>query len=454
MKRTTENFFTSQMSAATTLHDGDTAWVCASTVLTLLMTPALAFFYGGLVDQKNILNTLTLSFICIGIITIQWYLVGYSFAFEHGTRGFGNFASAALYNWNPMDPSPYSQYIPNFAFASFQCAFAIVTPALMSGSVVGRIKFKTYVLFILLWSTFVYDVIAHWVWSSNGWLRELGVIDFAGGMVVHASSGMSALIASLFVGKRAAVHKKHEKHLSFTLLGAGLLWVGWHGFNGGSALQASGFASLALFNTNLAAAGGMVTWLALDAIFLSVNAPRIASAAFGAIVGLVGVTPVCGYVHPGWALVTGIVTCSCCWAVTETTRKWQWLDDTLDVFACHGVGGGVGSILVGLFAEAQYGGVNGSFYGNAPLFGWQVLAVVVVFAYSAAATSLILLVLRATVGLRVTEAQEKRGLDCALHMEMDKGQVESAAARATAFASALPQVINRAQAPETQGVVA
>ena len=317
------------------------------------MTPALAFFYGGMVDKKNILNTLTLSFICIGLITIQWFLIGYSFVFEPGSRGLGDVSSAALYDWSPDQPSIYSSTIPKFAHAAFECAFAIVTPAIMSGAVVGRIKFKVYVVFILLWSTFVYDVLAHWIWSSNGWLKYLGLIDFAGGMVVHMSSGVSALVASLLVGKRVAASRGQEKHLSFTLLGVGLLWVGWHGFNGGSALAASGTAAVALFNTNLAAAGGMITWLAMDAALLAGHAPRIASAAFGFVVGLVGVTPAAGLVHPGWALVIGIVTCMFSWAVTEVLRKVQWLDDTLDVFACHGVGGAVGSLMVGLFADVR-----------------------------------------------------------------------------------------------------
>jgi ammonium transporter, Amt family len=339
-------------ATGTRYNDGDSSWVFTSTVLTLLMTPALAFFYGGLVDKKNVLNTLTLSFICIGVITIQWFLVGYSFVFQKGTRGFGSFSDAALHDWL-FEPSVYAPTIPNFAHMAFQCAFAIIAPALMSGSVVGRIKFKTYVCFILLWSTFVYDVIAHWIWSENGWLKELNLVDYAGGLVVHLSSGVSALVATLFVGPRAEVGRKHEKHVALTVLGAGLLWVGWHGFNGGSAFAASARAALALFNTNLAAAGGMLTWLALDSVVLSLPAPRISSAALGFVVGLVGITAAAGNVHPGWALVMGVLTCACCWTVTELSRRWQWLDDTLDVFACHGVGGAIGSLLAGLFPQVS-----------------------------------------------------------------------------------------------------
>lgn len=337
-------------SSPSTIDSGDTAFVLMSAAFIFLMTPAFAFFYGGMVDKKNILNTLTLSFICIGVISIQFFLVGYSFAFATGSRVFGDFSSAALYNWS-NEASPYSPTIPSFAFFALQCAFAVVTPAIMSGSIVGRMKFKAYVIFIVLWSTLVYDPIAHCIWSSNGWLKALGVIDFSGGVVVHLSSGFSALVASVFVGKRENQVRTQDKHVAFTVLGAGLLWVGWFGFGSGSALQAGARASLAMLNINLAAAGGMLMWLFLDAMQRSAETPLVSSAAYGFTVGMVGITPGSGLVHPGWALVIGIVTCACSWAATELSRNWAWLDDTLDVFACHGIGGAIGSILVSLFAQ-------------------------------------------------------------------------------------------------------
>lgn len=409
---------------------GDTAFVLLSAALVMLMTPALSLFYGGLVRSRNVLSVIMQSFTALGLVTLQWMLVGYSLSFapslvsvhlggqEYGLLGALNYAGMRAVG---MEPCPvYSATIPHRLFMTYQCMFAIITPALISGAFAERMKFKSYVLFVLLWTTLVYDPVAHWVWSENGWLRKMGALDFAGGTVVHISSGVTALLAAVMIRPRRGFPREAfvPHNLVFTLLGAGLLWFGWFGFNAGSALSAGQVATVAFLATHCAAAGGALAWIAIDS--WEKRKPTLLGAASGAVAGLVAVTPASGYVGPLSALVIGMAAGAVCsWAVTWRARKG--IDDALDAFGVHGVGGTIGAILTGVFASAY---LNSAIRGNEGLIhgGWklifsQLIAVAVTIVYTAAVSYVILKVLDLTVGLRVCTDDELQGLDLTQHGE-------------------------------------
>ncbi|CAF2505151.1 unnamed protein product [Rotaria sp. Silwood2] len=407
-----------------------------STGLVYMMTPALACFYGGLVESKNFLNQLFLSIVCMAIIPVQWCLFGYSFAFGPGNSVFGSFDYAVdrkiglvnLYGENVDENNPLA--VPSLTFSAFQCAFAIITPALISGAVVGRMKLIPYMIFVFLWTTFCYDPLARWLFFSQGWLRQMGVIDFAGGLVVHMSSGISGLVAAFILGSRAHfdpdVVNTGQTNLPFTIVGTGLLWVGWMGFNGGSALSATGNAALAIVNSNIAAASSMTIWIILDIIHgklrgqnnVFVSIPGICSAT---VVGLVVITPDAAYIQPGYAMLVGAIG-GCVINLFLTGKKHFFhVDDTLDVFSCHGLGGFIGTMMTGLFTQTDVSSdvQNGAFYGNPVQLAYQLFGIVIVAAYSVVCTAAILLPMHFTIGIRINRLDQVRGLDNVAHGVID-----------------------------------
>ncbi len=398
-------------------NTGDTAWMLVSTALVLFMLPGLALFYGGLVRTKNVLSTFMHSFVVLGLITLQWVLFGYSLAYGPDHGGIIGGLSYAFMHGITLAPRP-GDSIPHLLFFAYQMMFAIITPALISGAYAERFKFSAYVLFTLLWATLVYDPLAHWVWGSGGWMAKMGVLDFAGGIVVHVSSGVSALVVALVVGKRLGYPRERTlpHNLTLVLLGAGILWFGWFGFNGGSALGASGIAVLALVNSQLAAAAGGTMWMIIDvARYGKASALGFAS---GLVAGLATVTPASGFVGPMGALAIGAAAGLACYGAVMLKGKLNY-DDTLDAFGVHGVGGAVGTILLGVFASKAWNanGADGLLAGNAGFLGRQVLAVVVAAAYSVAGTLVTLKIVDVVVGLRVTADEEREGLDINLHGE-------------------------------------
>ena len=406
------------MNEAPAISAGDTAWVLASSALVMLMLPGLALFYGGLVRSKSSLNTLMMVVAALGVVTLQWVAVGYSLAFSPGTSLVGGLSWSGFTGVRGDANPTYAATIPHLAFAAFQSMFAAITVALVSGAVVERMKFRAYLLFVALWTTVVYDPLAHWVWGEGGWLRALGALDFAGGTVVHISAGATAVVASLFLGRRHDVGRTAviPHNVPFTLLGAGLLWFGWFGFNAGSALGASGIAATALMTTHAAGAAALTTWMLLD--LGRGRRCTAVGAATGAVVGLVAITPAAGYVTPLAALVIGILA-ACASYVAIQVRPKTRVDDALDVFACHGVAGIVGAILTGVFASTAVNpaGADGLLEGNASLLGVQVIAVLATIALAAAATAAILAVVNAVVGLRVPLHDELAGVDVSEHGE-------------------------------------
>src|SRR3954452_11798138 len=371
---------------------GDTAWVLASAALVMLMTPGLALFYGGLVRPKNVLSTIMHSFFILALISVQWVLWGYSLAFGPSVGGIvGSLAWVGLNNVG-TDPNPdYAKTIPHLAFMAFQMMFAIITPALITGAFAERKRFKAFVLFSLLWATFVYDPLAHWVWGADGWLHKLGALDFAGGTVVHTPSGISALVAATVLGHRVGLGKeKMEPHdLTMTVLGAGLLWFGWFGFNAGSALAANGLAATAFVTTNTAAAMGALTWVTVA--WAHKGHPSVLGAAAGAVAGLVGITPAAGFVTPMAAIIIGLGAGVICYAAIQLREKLR-VDDALDVWAVHGIGGTWGALATGLFASTAINpdGANGLLFGNPAQFGIQILAVAVSWIFCGVMTFIIL----------------------------------------------------------------
>ena len=398
---------------------GDTSWILISSALVMLMTPGLALFYGGMVRSKNVLGTIMQSFIALGVITIQWVLYGYSLAFGPdighvigslgwiGLRGVG------------LDPNPdYAATIPHQAFMIFQMMFAVITPALITGAFAERFKFRTYLVFLVLWATFVYDPLAHWVWGTGGWIKNLGALDFAGGLVVHISSGIAALAAALVIGKRKGYgHEAMPPHnLTLTLLGAALLWFGWFGFNGGSAVASGSLATSAFVVTHISTAAAALSWMIAEWAYR--GEPTVLGAASGAVAGLVAITPASGFVGPVSAiLIGGGAGVACYFAINLKTKLGY--DDSLDVVGVHGVGGTWGALATGLFASKAINsaGNNGLFFGNSSLIGIQALSVVSAWVYSFAATMIILKILDWTMGLRVTDEHEVTGLDLSQHGE-------------------------------------
>ena len=402
------------------MDTGDTAFILVSAAMVLLMTPGLALFYGGMVRKKNVLSTFMHSWIVIGLISLQWILVGYSLAFgpdQHGLIGGLNWLGL---NGVGADPNAdYAATIPAIVFMAFQMMFAVITPALISGSIAERMRFPAFIVFMVLWATFVYDPVAHWVWGVGGFLRTLGALDFAGGNVVHISSGYSALIAALVLGKRKGLGKESmaPHHLPMTVLGAGLLWFGWFGFNAGSALGANGLAGMVFVNTNTSAAAAAIAWALVERIHKGKS--TLLGVASGAIAGLVAITPACGFVTPLSSIFIGLVGGMVCYFAISVLKAKFGYDDALDAFGCHGIGGTWGALATGIFATKTINpaGADGLFYGNASLLGIQAMSVLITVAFSVIATFIILKVISLVMKLRVSEEQEATGLDLSLHGE-------------------------------------
>ncbi|HEY7035342.1 MAG TPA: ammonium transporter [Thermomicrobiales bacterium] len=403
------------------MDTGDTAWVLMSSALVMLMTPALGFFYGGLVRRKNVLATIMHSFFILALISVQWALWGYTLAFGPDKGGIiGGLDWIGLRHVDGAPNPDYAPTIPHSAFMIFQCMFAVITPALITGAFAERKRFKAFVIFSLAWATLVYAPVAHWVWGVGGWLREYGALDFAGGTVVHITSGVTALVAALVLGKRVGFGQESmEPHnLTYTVLGAGLLWFGWFGFNAGSALGANALAANAFVVTNIAAAMGALTWMTVS--WLRHGHPSVLGAAAGAVAGLVAITPASGFVSPSSAIVIGFGAGVACFFAVELLKNKIGIDDALDVFAVHGIGGIWGSIATGIFAEKSINaaGADGLLFGNPDQFAKQIVTVAVVVAFAGAASWLILKAIDVTIGLRVPEQEEVLGLDTTTHGEL------------------------------------
>ena len=404
-----------------TIDSGDTAWLLVSTALVMLMTPGLALFYGGLVRRKNVLSTIMHSFFILALVSVTWVLWGYSLAFgpDAGLGLIGRLDWLGLEGVGPEPSTTYAPTVPHLAFMAFQMMFAVITPALITGAFAERKRFKAFVLFSVAWSTLVYAPIAHWVWSAGGWLSHLGVLDFAGGTVVHLASGVAALVAALMVGRRMGLlEPATEPHdVPMTVLGAGLLWFGWFGFNAGSALGANGVAAVALVTTNTAAAMAALTWVTLS--WLHRGAPSVIGAAVGAVAGLVAITPAAGFVTPAGAILIGFGVGIVCYGAS-LLRLRSRVDDALDVFAVHGVGGAFGAVATGVLATvAVYpAGRDGLLSGNPAQLGVQLVGITAVAAYSAGATAVILLIVNLVVRIRVGSEAEEAGLDVAQHGEI------------------------------------
>jgi len=394
-----------------------------SAALVLMMTiPGLFLFYGGLVRSKNVLGTIMHSFIMVGVITIQWVLWGYSVAFGPDVGGlFGNLAWVGLNGVGAEPNADYAATIPHLTFMVYQMMFAIITPALITGAFAERIKFSTFLVFVVLWSTIVYDPLAHWVWGVKGWMREMGALDFAGGTVVHISSGASALVAAMMFGRRIGYGQEAmpPHNLPFSVIGAGLLWVGWFGFNAGSALAADGLATSAFVATHTATAAAALAWLVMDWLR---GKPTMLGAASGAVAGLVAITPGAGFVGPMAAIVIGAVGGVLCSIACSLKPRFGY-DDSLDVVGVHGVGGTWGALATGLFASKAINaaGNDGLFFGNPGQLWTQLVSVVVTIAFAMIVTALILAILKSVMGLRVSDEEERMGLDITQHNERAYG---------------------------------
>ena len=420
------------IAATTGINSGDTAWVLTSAALVMLMTPGLALFYGGLVRRKNVLSTIMHSVFILALVSVTWVLFGFTLAFGRDAIGFdvsvfgSNFHVSGIIGGldyiglHGVGVAPLTQYaptIPGSAYMAFQMMFAVITPALITGAFAERKRFKAFVLFTLLWTLLVYSPIAHWVWGDGGWLRNLGAIDFAGGTVVHISSGVAALVAALVLGPRVRRESdRFEPHdVRLTVIGAGLLWFGWFGFNGGSALAANGLAANAFVVTNTAAGMAALTWVTVS--WLHKGTPSVVGAVAGGVAGLVAITPASGYVDASSAIIIGFAAGITCYGAFLLRERLK-VDDALDVWAVHGVGGTLGAILTGVFAVAAVGGVSGLVEGNGGQVLKQLVAVGATWIYSGVATFIILKVVDRFVGLRVEASEEEAGLDASQHGEV------------------------------------
>jgi len=404
------NLLPSLCLAAETADSGDTAWMLISTALVLLMLPGLALFYAGMVRSKNVLSTTMHTFAAMAIIGVQWVVVGYTLSFGGSGPFIGSLRHLFL---NGIGPDSVTGTIPTYVFVMFQGMFAIITPALISGAIAERMKFSTYCVFILAWSLLVYDPLAHWVWGEGGWLLKMGALDFAGGTVVHLSSGISALVLCLFLGKRKGFpHERMAPHnLPMTLLGAGLLWFGWFGFNAGSALSAGGGAALAFTTTQVAAASAALSWMLLE--WLLSGKPSALGVASGIVAGLVTITPAAGFVTPAWAIVMGLMGGTVCYGGVMLKHKLGY-DDSLDVFGIHGIGGAFGALATGVFATV---GATSVLTGDFHQLWVQFVGIAAAASYAVAITTILLLILKATMGLRVSLEDEITGLDQTAHSE-------------------------------------
>ncbi len=400
------------------IESGDLAWVLAASSLVMLMTPAVGLFYGGMVRRKNVLSTLMMSFTVLVLITLQWVTVGYSLSFGPDFNHLiGNLNWMGLEHVGAQPFVAYAQTIPHLAFMLFQMKFAIITPALIIGAFVERIRFSAFVVFCLVWTTLVYDPMAHWVWGQGGWLHDLGALDFAGGTVIHITSGVAALAMALVIRKRKGFGRisMEPNSVLLTLLGAILLWFGWFGFNGGSALAANGLAVHALVTTNVAAAAGALCWMILN---WRKSRPSVIGIATGAVVGLVAITPACGYVNVLSSILIGAVGSLISFYCIELRNRWK-IDESLDVWACHGMAGTWGALATGLFASKAINpaGADGWFYGNPHLFQVQALSVLVAWVFAFGMTYVIAQVIDRTIGLNVGKTEEEIGLDISQHGE-------------------------------------
>lgn len=402
------------------IDTGDTTFVLLSAALVLLMTPGLALFYGGMVRTKNVLSTLMQSFFIIGLISVQWVLWGYTLAFGPDINHFiGSFAWFGLNDVGQTANADYAATIPHMAFMIFQAMFAVITPALITGSFAERMRFSAFAVFVLLWATFIYDPLAHWVWGVGGWMRELGILDFAGGTVVHISSGISGLVVALFIGKRKGygtdIMLPH--HLPMTLIGASLLWFGWFGFNAGSALSANGLAANAFVVTHIAAAAATISWVLAEWTFQ--GKPTILGAASGCVAGLVAITPAAGFVSVIPAIIIGFAGGVICFLAVSKLKAKLGYDDALDAFGVHGIGGTWGAIATGLFASTAVNpaGADGLFFGNPGLVVTQLIGIASTWAFAAIGTLIILKVMSLFMQIRSEDSHEDVGLDIAEHGE-------------------------------------
>lgn len=394
------------------VNSGDTAWMLVATALVMLMTPGLGLFYGGMVRTKNVLGTIMQSFMCLGIVSVLWVIFGYSLSFGPDQGGLiGSLDWLGLAGVG-VKPGPYSSTVPHLIYCAFQLMFAIITPALITGAFAERMKFSAFVLFTILWSSFVYFPLCHWVWGG-GWLAKMGALDFAGGTVIHLNAGVAALVAVLIMGKRKGYHQGpiYPHNLTMTMLGAGLLWFGWFGFNAGSAVAANGTAAVAFFATQVATATAALSWIICEKIIR--KKPTTLGFASGAVAGLVAITPASGFVTPLPAMIIGIVAGTICYFAVLAKEKFGY-DDSLDVVGVHGVGGLWGAIATGLFASV---GGTGLFYGNPHQLVVQLIACGTAIVFSAIMTGIILFVVKRITGLRVEEDEEEVGLDQSMHGE-------------------------------------
>lgn len=398
------------------INSGDTAFMIVCAALVCLMTPGLAFFYGGLVSRKNVLTIMMQSYISMGIVTIIWFVAGFSLAFGPDIGGVIGGLNYAFLNGVGLTPnSSYGATIPFITFFSYQQMFAIITPALITGAFADRVNFKSYLFFLVAWSILIYIPVTHWVWGG-GFLQQMGVVDFAGGMVVHASAGLAAIASVLFVGKRKMVanQDKEPHNITYVALGTALLWFGWFGFNAGGALAANSIAGIAFVNTDIAASVAMITWLIIT--WIKDKKPSFVGALTGAVAGLATITPAAGFIEPWAAAIIGLMAGFVCYYAVQLRIKLDW-DDALDVWGVHGVGGILGSILVGVFAVKSINGVDGLISGDIHQLIIQIVGVLIISSYAFIVTFLILKVVNYFVPVRVTEDEEVKGLDISIHHE-------------------------------------
>jgi len=411
--------FTAFAEGGGKIDTGDTAFMLLSAALVMLMTPGLAMFYGGMVRKKNVLGTLMHSFIAIALVSVQWILFGYSLSFGPDVLGIiGSLNWAGLSNVG-TEPNPdYAATIPHMAFMIYQAMFAVITPALIAGAFAERMKFSAFLIFTFLWSTVVYDPVAHWVWGMGGWLRNMGALDFAGGIVVHITSGISALAAALVIGKRKGYLREAmpPHNLPMTVLGAGLLWFGWFGFNAGSALSSGGLSTMAFVVTHTAAVTATLVWVIIE--WLHRGKPTMFGAATGSIAGLATITPASGFVSPMAAIAIGAAAGTVCYLSLSLKPKLKF-DDSLDAFGVHGVGGILGTVGAGLFAQKAINaaGADGLFFGNPRQLLVQLMSIAIVAVFSFVVSFLLLKIIDWTIGLKVTDEEELMGLDLSQHEE-------------------------------------
>lgn len=405
-------------AAAPAINSGDTAYVLICTALVLFMTPGLALFYGGMVRRKNVLGTLMHSFIAMGVVTVVWVVVGYSLAFAPGNPFIGGLDWFRLHGVSANAASSYAPTVPHMAYMAYQMMFAVITPALISGAFAERKRFSSYLLFMTLWSLLVYVPIAHWVWSNDGWLAKMHALDFAGGTVVHISSGVTALVAALMIGKRRGYpgEEMRPHNLTMTLLGTAILWFGWFGFNGGSSLAANGLGTTAFVNTHVAAGAAMLGWLFIE--WAHRGKPTALGAASGAVAGLVGITPAAGFVGPMASIAVGVITSAVCYGAVMYKGKLGY-DDSLDTFGVHGVGGTVGALLTGVFCSTVINpqGQDGLLHGHPAQLGVQFVGVAATWIYAGLMGAILLFLVDKVTGLRVSAKEEDAGLDLSQHGE-------------------------------------